>query len=523
MLDCVIWGGMICDGSGRPPYPADVGIRGDRIECVGTLRDVKARKTVDAAGLYVLPGMIDVHCHSDVWLLKHPDRMDAVSQGITTEIVGPCGIGVFPLTGENRQYPRQVRAIIGDEVHAFSSCDEYLNSLPATALNVAAHVSHSPLRAEAAGFGDQPLTEESRKKLIDLTSRAFEEGACALSTGLAYFPAAFGDTDEVALLGKVASRFDAPVTVHQRTALRAPDPAFDPREEVLEFARRSGARLHYSHYRTTPKTAGETDALLAPIRRGRAEGLRITADFYPYPVGAGYTAVILPMWAMDGGMERAMEALSSPRLRDRLLKDVVRNNPRLSDGVVVHAPRHPGYLGRTYEDIARERGQDIPHMLLDLLREEELNVGYQISHDFSPEALEQQEKDFITLLREPYYMLGSDSLPGQALTHPRSYGAFAKMLRLAGKYGLDWGLVAQRVSAAPAELFGLKNRGKLEKGYYADLFLLDAEKIRDNAAFEDPFHFAEGIRSVFVNGRSVYENGQMTGCRPGRPLRRGQD
>lgn len=523
MLDYLIRGGTVCDGQNEQSYIADVGISGDRIAGIGSFPDAVAKFIIDASGKYVLPGMIDVHSHSDIWLFDNPDREEAITQGITTEIVGPCGIGVFPLTGDGNNYLKTVRAIIGDSIRSFTSCGEYLSSLPKTSLNVAAHVSHSPLRGEAMGYADVIPTQDNQKKLLYLTRMAFEEGACALSTGLAYFPAAYGSTDEVASLCKVAKEFDAPVCIHQRTALRKPDPSFSSKEEVLEFARRSGARLQYSHFRTTPSTAGKVEELLEPIYRGLSEGLSITADFYPFPIGAGYTAVILPMWAMENGIKHTLAILSDPKIRPELVKEVLRNNPMLKNGVVIHAPKHPGYIGRTYEDIADERGQDVTNMLLDMLLEEELDVGYQLIRNFRSEDLIHQEKDFVALLEKPFYMLGSDSLPGQMHRHPRSSGAFAKMLRLAFKYDMNMATFAKHVSSNPAGLFGLAKRGSLQKGYYADLIVVDGGNVTESATFENPWGLSKGVEKVFVNGTLTCDNGKLTGSLAGRALYRGKE
>ena len=367
-----------------------------------------------------------------------------------------------------------------------------------------------------------PLTQESRRKLLDLARQAFEEGACALSTGLAYFPAAYSDTDEVAALCRVAKEFDAPVCVHQRTALRQPDPAFSPKEEVLEFARRSEARVQFSHFRTSPSTARKIEELLEPINRGRAEGLNLTADFYPYPIGAGYTAVILPMWAMENGLARTLEILRDQRMRPALVEAVLHNNPTLENGVVVHAPKHPGYIGRTYSDIAEMRGQDVANMLLDLLLEEELDVGYQLVRSFREEDLALLEGDFIRLLEKPFYMLGSDSLPGQMHRHPRSGGAFTKMLRLALKYGMNPATFANRVSTNPAMMFGLAKRGRLTEGYYADVIVVNGDEVTETATFDHPWGLSRGIDQVFVNGVLTCANGELTGALAGRSLYRGR-
>ncbi len=522
MLDLVIKGGRICDGSGEASRAADIGIRGERIACIGDLSGAEAAEVIDAAGRYVLPGFIDVHSHIDMQPFNAPERKAPLLQGVTTEIGGACGIGVFPLR-EKQEYLPLMRAILGDTVRAFPSCGAYREALPPTGTNIAVQAAHSPPRTTAVGMGDRVPDAAQRDRLLGLAREAFEEGACSLSTGLAYFPAAYGDTDEVADLAKVAAAFGAPVSVHQRTTFRSPQPDFDSREDVLEFARRSGAAVSYSHYRTKPSTAGQTEPLLSYIRRGLAEGLSVTADLYPYPVGASLAAVILPMWAMDGGYSRILERLRDPACRDRLLRDVIAENPRLSDGVVIHAPRHPSYLGRCYDDLAAERGQTVAEMLLDLLVEEELDLAYRTDTDFASEAEKQQEKDCVTLLSEPFFMVGSDTLPEHAFPHPRCWGAFARMLRLCVKYGMGMETFANRAAGLPAEVYGIRHRGFLREGYYADLCLFDPNRVTEHSDFSHPFLQAEGMDLVLVNGCATVRDGALTGARSGRALRRGQD
>jgi N-acyl-D-aspartate/D-glutamate deacylase len=521
MLDIILRGGLVYDGTGEPARRVDIGLRKDRIALMGDLRDHQAGVTLDATGKVILPGMIDVHTHTDMQMMGKPKRLEALMQGVTTEITGACGIGVFPLSRDQGAYLPTVRAILGDHPRAYADCAAYLAALPATGTNVAVQVSHSPLRMETIGCTDRPLTADELRRMQALARDAFEQGACGLSTGLAYYPASFGDTAEVVALCRVAAAFDAPVSVHQRTAFRAPCPAFDPREEVLDFARQSGARLQFSHYRTKPSTAGQTDALLNPIRRGLAQGLRLTADFYPYPVGAGYAAVILPMWAMEGGFAQTMERLTNPACKARLLRDILANNPALENGVVTHAPGHPQLVGMTYAQIAGRKSLSIAEMLLELLAQEELNVGYRLETDFDPALLKKQELDFLTLLKQPYAMLGSDALPGQMLPHPRGHGAFAKMLRLTIEHGVDLSLFAHRTAALPAQTFGLKDRGVLREGALADMCVFAPEQMRDQASFEQPERWAVGMDAVIVNGQMAVMGGKPTGICAGRALRRG--
>ena len=516
-FDLVIAGGRICDGTGAKPFRADLGIKGRMIEAVGDLAEAETSERFDASGMTVMPGFIDVHTHSDMILLQSPDRASALCQGITTEITGACGLGLFPL--HNEGWGRIMTGIYGGRTRAFRSCAEYLDALPPTGVNVAVQLAHSPLRYSLCRMADFPLP---RRKAAELVRQAFEEGACGFSTGLAYFPAAFDDTETVAELCRAVKDYSVPLSVHQRSALRHELKGFDPREEVLEFARSSGIAVQYSHYRTTPATAGRTAELLEYIERGRAEGLKVCADFYPYPVGAGYAAVNLPFSVMDGSLTEILNRIRTPSVYRSILRQW-RSDPKFATRcVLLHAPHHVKYPGRTYSELAKSEDKDIPQFLLDLLIAEKLEVAFRLECNFTEESLRQLELDFLELLKQPYFMLGSDTLPGHQLVHPRSFGAFPRMLGIAVRHGFPLETFANRAAGLPAAQYQLAGRGIIRKNNYADLCVFRPEEVRDDATFEQPFRPAQGMRLVVVNGAVALRDGKITGTRNGMALRRNQ-
>jgi len=517
MFDLIISGGQICDGSGGKPFIADIGIAGKEIAAVGNLSEADTKERFDASGLTVMPGFIDVHTHSDMALFLDPDRTAPLCQGITTEITGACGLGLFPLPDD--RWCELMAGIYGCKARSFRSCAEYLAALPPTGVNAAVQLAHSPLRFSLCGMEDILLP---RRKAAELVRQAFEEGACGFSTGLAYFPAAFDDTDTVAELCRTAKDFGVVLSVHQRTAFRGDPGKFDSKEEVLEFARKSGIAVQYSHYRTTPATAGQTRTILEYIERGRAEGLDVTADFYPYPVGAGYAAVNLPFSVMNGTLPEILNKIRKPQVYTAILEKW-RSDPKFAlKCVLLHAPRHPDYIGKTYAELADLEKKDIPQFLLDLLISEKLEAAYRLETGFSQESLELLELDFLELLKQPWYMLGSDTLPGHQLVHPRSFGAFARMLAIAVRHGFPPETFANRAAGLPAERFHLAGRGFIREHYFADLCVFDPEKVRDTATFEMPVQTAQGMKLVTVNGKIALRDGKTTGIRSGMPLRRGQ-
>lgn len=515
MFDLIISGGRICDGSGEKPFIADIGIAGKKIAAVGDLSGAEAKEQFDASGLTVMPGFIDVHTHSDMIVFRDPDRAAPLCQGITTEITGACGLGLFPLPDD--RWCEIMTGIYGGKAPSFRSCGEYLAALPATGVNIAVQLAHSPLRFMLCGMEDRPLPMQEATALV---REAFQEGACGFSTGLAYYPAAFDDTDVIARLCRIVHEFGAPLSVHQRTALRSGMKNFDPREEVLDFARKSGVSVQFSHYRTTPGTAGQPHSILSYIERGRAEGLDVSADFYPYPVGAGYAAVNLPMSVMNRTLPEILKEISKGSVYDAILEQW-RSDPKFPRKcVLLHAPKHPEYIGKTYAELADAENKDIPQFLLDLLISEKLEAAFRLECDFSKEIIDQLELDFLELLKKPWYMLGSDTLPGHQLVHPRSFGAFARMLAIAVRHSFPLETFAARAAALPAVKYQLEGRGFIREDYYADLCVFRPDEVRDTADFEHPGSPALGMRLVTVNGKIALKNGKTTDCRNGIPLRR---
>lgn len=515
IFDLVISGGTLCDGSGGKPFAADIGISGKKITALGNLSGMDAKERFDASGMIVMPGFIDVHTHSDMIVFREPERTAPLCQGITTEITGACGLGLFPLPDD--RWCKIMTGIYGGTAPAFRSCGEYLAALPSPGVNIAVQLAHSPLRFMLCGMVDRPLPMQEASALI---REAFQEGACGFSTGLAYYPAAFDDTDVIAGLCRVVYEFGAPLSVHQRTALRPGMEGFDPREEVLDFARKSGISVQYSHYRTTPGTAGKTRSILEYIERGRAEGLDVSADFYPYPVGAGYAAVNLPMAVMNGSLPEILTEISKPSVYQAILEQWRSDSKFPRKCVLLHAPKHPEYIGKTYAELAEMEKKDIPQFLLDLLIAENLEAAFRLECDFSAESMEQLELDFLELLKQPWYMLGSDTLPGHTMVHPRSFGAFARMLAIAVRHSFPLETFAVRASALPAVKYQLAGRGFIREDHYADLCVFRPDEVRDTADFEHPASPASGMKLVTVNGKIALKNGKTTGCRNGMPLRR---
>lgn len=523
MFDLLIKRGMIYDGKQGNAYHSDIGVKDGHIEKIANLDSYEAVDTIDANGLIVMPGFIDPHTHSDTVLLHDPQRASAVSQGITTEFTGSCGLGVLPMSKENRiEFEKTIGGLLGVSTRdiEYNSVNGYFNYIGSTGLNVGVQVPHSCVRMEAAGYHDIPLKGKRLEHAKELMRRAIEEGAVAFTTGLAFYPASFSDFEEVAELCSVAAEYDIPLCVHQRTALRNPERPFDPREEVLELARQTGVRVHFSHYRTNAASAGKTDALIEPIERGLSEGLSVTAELYPYHIGCSFALAFLPMWAMDGGYDVIIDRLTKTDTKNRIIAHIDSYYPNVGNGVFTHTPGHPEYLGHSFKEIATLRGESVPQMICNVLAEEALAFGFRYSSDCNEETLKQLDKDYIELIKKPYYMVGSDTEPGQMYPHPRTYGTFVKILRLAREYGLDWSVIANRLAGLPARVFNIKGRGIIAEGYFADMVILNPETVADTATFRFPASMPKGIEYVIVNGRTALRRGKFTGVLAGAGIRR---
>lgn len=522
MLDLVIKNVKIYDGTEAAAYVADIGIRNERICEIGKVEEDCAREHIDAAGLCVMPGFIDTHCHSDMALLYDRQHANGIQQGITTEILGQDGLSYAPLSHDNLEmYARYLRGLNGwfeDIPLNFSSVSEYLDRFDKkVAPNVVYQVPHGTLRLEAMGFHDRPLSGYALARTQDLMRRSFEEGAVAFSTGLSYYPCSYADTKEMIELCRICAEYDVPYVTHTRTVFRG-EP-FDATLEAIRIAREAGCRLHFSHFRTGPDNCGRTAELMEPIEKAIADGMKITLETYPYYSGSGYAVIFLPPWAVEGGYEATLERLGNPVLRAEICEGM-RQNTIPTAGTFTHLRKNEIYVGMDFTEVAKLRGTTVENMICDILLEEELDVGYYSNPVQSREIREQMDKDFIWLLTRPYYMVCSDSIPYGLKPHPRSFGTFPRFLRLAREQGIGFDVMANRMAAVPARIFGLKDRGIIAKGYYGDLVLLDEDKVTDKATYQNPRRAPEGIKHVIINGQIAVYDEKVTGLFAGHALRK---
>ena len=511
--DLVIRGGTVFDGTGAPGVLADVAVRGERIVAVGEL-DGEGERTIDAEGLYVAPGFMDMHSHSEVSRLLNGGQGPSFAfQGLTTEVYGET-FSMGPTGG--RIESRLPDALEGkwDTLGGFLDYVEEVG----VAINVASYVGSGAVRAYVMGYEDRPPTDDELEAMLRLTREAMAEGAFGVSAGLSYVPNIYMSTDELAaIVGEAAARGGL-FANHART-MNGTDP--EAIREALAIGEQAGARVHFFHLNSIAST--EADTFLGIIDEALGRGMEVTGDSYTYTWGITGLSSYIPAWAQEGGVEAMLERLRDPAARERIAGDFVTEPPYLAN-IGWHRVRlgvdDPEVNGKLVEEVSEIRSQPPEEVFMDVVLKQE---GRGIVIDWNNE-----EDTLRQVLAQPYVAGGTDggaidleteNLP--PLVHPRHLGTVPRLL---GTYVRDEGLLSweeaiRKLSGLPAQILGLEDRGTLEEGHFADLAVFDPETVQGVATFEDPFHYSIGMRYVLVNGTPVVDDGEYTRALPGRALR----
>ena len=522
-LDLLITDAKVYDGTGSDWFKAAIGVDGDSIRILrGDVQAVPRRRTIDADGLAVAPGFIDMHAHSTMAILHQPEHEPKVRQGVTTELIGVDGNSYAPFedTADLERWAAFNAGLDGNKPEGvWSSVGEYLDLYhERVAVNIAYVVGNSQLRIATTGWSDNVASESDMTRMKDLLRVAIDEGALGMSTGLTYPPGSYASTEELIELCGVVRDLGGMHVTHVRYG--AGRQFSDPFVEAVKISRESGVPLHISHYASLWRKSGQFKPLLALVDDARDEGIPVTFDAYPYNYGGSRATVALPDWMQNGGPDLLMERLADPKARALMREEEDPRQSRWRSPSGWHLTgfrqdRNLEFDGLALHEVAARLGRDPLDALCDLLLDEDLGLSY-VGHNSNDST------NVRKILEHPQCMVGSDGLLVGSFPSPRTYGTFPKML---GAISREEGLlstqeVIRKMTSFPAQLLGLSDRGIIRDGAKADMVLFDESTVGSRATLETPQVFPDGIPYVIVNGTMVIDNGQHTGATPGRALRR---
>jgi N-acyl-D-amino-acid deacylase len=528
--DLVIRNGTVTDGSGAAPFVGDVAVVGDRIARIGSPGLARGRREIDASGLAVAPGFINVLSWASESLIEDGRSQSNIRQGVTLEVLGE-GWSMGPLNEAMKAERAARQGHIRYDIE-WNTLGEYLEFLERRGVspNVASFVGATTARIYVLDHEDRAPTSDELAQMRMLVRQAMEEGAVGLSSALIYAPACYAGAEELIALAEVAAEYDGLYISHIRNE---GDRLLEAIDELVNVARRTGIAAEIYHLKVSGQSNWhKLDDAVAKIEAARGEGLRITADMYTYPASSTGLSAALPPWVHEGGHRAMVERLQDPSLRERVRREMAGSEEEwestfraagTAEGVLLVGLRTDELkplIGKTLAEVAQMRGKAPEETLMDLIVEDDSDVGA-IYFTMS-------EKNVRRQIALPWVSFGSDGASQategvflKSSTHPRAYGNFARLL---GKYVRDEQVIPleeaiRRLTLLPAENLKLRHRGSLTAGHYADIVAFDPETIQDRATFEKPHQYAVGVRHVLVNGTLVLENGEHTGATPGRVVR----
>ena len=538
MLDIKIINGVIIDGSGKDAYKADLGITGDKITKIGDLSNEDAKTTIDAKGQVVSPGFIDMHTHSDMSLVYDRNASSRIRTGVTTDVIGNCGIGVAPVKEENKQLLLDYLGtrIVGSmpvklelKWDSYESYIEYMEEKP-PAVNVAPLLAQGPIRIYEMGFSKEEPTDKELENMVKLADDCMKQGPLGMTSGLVYLPGEYTTQKELLELCKKVAKYDGFYATHMRNE---GDEIFEAMDEAIDVARQSGVRLHISHLKCLGhKNFGQTDKLFAKINKAREEGLKVSFDVYPYNAGMTSLSAMLPPWMFEGGVDKMVERLTDEKNRKQIVHDIENGLPgwqnfggslRSWDDVTIVSvtqDEDAWMEGMKLTEIAAKWDKDVYNTMFDILYKENGRVQITI--------VLMDENDVQTILSHPDSMVGSDSMSlategllAKTSTHPRAFGTQAKVLgefvREKKCFSLEEGV--KKLTYNPSKILKIEGRGLLKEGNFADIVIFNPDTIKDMATYKNPKQYPVGIDTVIVNGVVAFEDGRQLEVLPGRFLK----
>ncbi|MGD2215681.1 MAG: D-aminoacylase [Gemmatimonadales bacterium] len=528
--DVMIRGGTIYDGRGGAPYVADLAIASDTIAAIGSLEDARGRVEIDASGMAVAPGFINMLSWANRSLIEDGRSQSDIRQGVTLEVMGE-GTSMGPLNDQMKEEALERQGDIRYDIE-WTTLGEYLDYLEerGVSTNVASFVGATTVRIYVLGYEDRAPSPAELEEMRGLVRQAMEEGALGLSTSLIYTPAYYADTDELVELAKVAGEYDGMYISHIRGEGNS---LLESLDEFLTVARAADTRSEIYHLKASGRDNWhKIDSVFARVEEARAAGLPITADMYTYPASSTGLDAMMPPWVQEGGLQPWIERLQDPQIRERLAREITApqdewDNTYLAtgspDGILLVSFKNQQLkplTGKTLAEVAELRGTSPVETAMDLVVENGDDVGC---------VYFTMSEDNVKLkIAQPWVSFGSDaaSLAPEGVfiesnPHPRAYGTFARLL---GKYVREEGVVSleeavRRLTSLPASNLKIERRGSLAAGYFADVVVFDPQTIIDHATFAEPHQYASGVLHVFVNGTQVLDAGEHTGATPGRVVR----
>ncbi|MFN0121157.1 MAG: prolyl oligopeptidase family serine peptidase [Blastocatellia bacterium] len=492
-IDILIRGGNVIDGTGSDARRLDIGVRDDRIVFIGDANtaDIAAKRTIDATGLIVAPGFIDPHTHAfeDLNNARDKGNVHYLMQGVTTVLTGNDGGGPVNIADT---YARWSRDGIGT--------------------NAALFVGHGTVRGKTLGMSDSAPTAEQLESMKAMVAKAMDEGALGMSTGLYYAPGSYAKTEEVIELARVAGARGGVYDTHPRDESSYTIGLLDSTREIIRIGREARIPVHISHIKALGTDVwGKSGEVIALVEAARREGIRVTANQYPYLAsGTSLVAALVPRWAEVGGNRELLKRIDDPATRARLVTEMTENMRRRggAESLLISRANRKEIVGKTLGALAKQWNKPPIEAALDIIKTGGAGVA----------SFNMNEQDIVNFMKQPWVMTGSDGSEG----HPRKYGTYPHKLReyVYEKKVITLPRMIQASSAQVAETFGLAERGKIAQGYIADLIVFDEKTIRDRATYEQPEVLAEGIRYVLVNGKPAIEEGKYNGALAGRPVKK---
>jgi len=532
LFDIVIKGGEIFDGTGNPSFKADIGIKEGKIIKVGEITE-KSSTTIKADGLVVSPGFIDMHNHADHAILAFPNAECYIMQGVTTSLVGNCGLSMAPINFANLELTKSylfpfLRADF-DYKWDWRTSKEYFEKISKnrTAINLAHLVGQGTLRIAVKGFEMTRASKEEMDTMKTILKQELEEGAFGLSTGLVYPPGSYSTTEELIELTAVLKKYNALYATHLRSES---DQLLEAVEEAIKIGEENGISVEISHHKAISKANwGKVKDSLKMLKNARQRGVDINCDVYPYTAAMTTVSSLLPPWTLEGGVEKMLARLNNQEERLKIEKDITEGKMKGENWIkgigwgnimVAECPLDKDAEGKSLETLFKERNQS--HQSFKALFDWLIKIKGEATMVFFC----MDEEDVKTVISNPISTIISDSWviapDGGGKPHPRGYGSFPRVL---SKYvreekTLTLEEAIKKMTSLPANKIGLKDRGILKEGYWADIAIFNKDEIKDKATFEDPHQYPEGIYYVIVNGQVVVDNGKITGLKPGKVLKR---